>query len=145
MNSDCLFSPTSYFLICQIKGGAGGEPGTPPLLGVYELHQDNSPGTQSPARLLHTLRSFVPPDTSPEISHILARSLGRATQGPHPKPHRPSKQGGGVCVLATPEAAEKGTSWEKCQHPHPCYSSLLGHMPWKPYVNILYPEANCRV
>lgn len=130
--------PTSCFLICQTKGGAGGEPGTPPLLRIYEWHQDDFPDTQSSAKLPHPLHNPVPPDASP-ISHILAvteqrpvaGSLGRATHGPHPRLLNRESVCVYVCVLTSPEAAERRSCWEKCHQPHPCHSPLSGHMPLK--------------
>lgn len=130
--------PTSCFLICQTKCGAGGEPGTPPLLRIYEFNQDNFLDTQSPAKLPHPLHSPVPPDTSSNLSHPSCNwteacrgSLGRATHGPHPRLLTREWVCVCVCVLTTPEAAERRSCWEKCYHPHPCRSPLSGHMPRK--------------
>lgn len=145
--------PTSCFLICQTKGGAGGEPGTPPLLRIYEWHQDDFPETQSSAKLPHPLHNPVPPDASHNLSHPSCNrteACGGISGEGHPwASSQTSKQGECVCVCVCADnlrgSREEVMLGEVSPAPSLSFSPLRPYATETRHINILYPEAICRV
>ena len=152
MNSDCLFSLLAVSSSVKQKEGLAGNLG--PLLFSESMNGtrmiSRRPRAQQSYPILCTTQYLQMHRT---ISHILAvteqrpvaGSLGRATHGPHPR--LLNRESVCVCVCADNlrGSREEVMLGEVSPAPSLSFSPLRPYATETRHINILYPEAICRV